>query len=292
MFHATYIGICVVLCLVLNLAAPASAQNKYPTPFGPASSETTKLGDGLYTFAYGGTRTIFVVTDEGVIVADPISTFAAPALKDAIAEVTDQPVKYVVYTHHHWDHMLGGQIFKDEGATFISHANCIAHFTRDRHPQLVMPDLTYETRHDITLGGRNVELHYFGRNHGNCLTVLLLPAEKILIVVDLAMPSAVVMASGYMRGDYPVDVILSIKAMNETIDFDRYMPGHGPPIADKSAMLERADYMQALLTKVRSELEAGTPFNTLIDEFALPGFEHLRGYDTHLKRNARRILTY
>lgn len=124
-----------------------------------------------------------------------------------------------------------------------------------------------------------------------CL-VLNLAAEKILIVVDLAMPNAVVMASGYMRDDYPVDVIRSIQAMTETLDFDRYMPGHGPPIANKSAMLERADYIQALLTKVRSELEAGTPFNTLIDEFTLPGFEHLRGYDTHFKRNARRILTY
>ena len=155
-----------------------------------------------------------------------------------------------------------------------------------------MPDLTYETRHDISMGERGVELHYFGRNHGDCLTVLLLPKEKILIVVDLVMPNAVVMASGYMRDDYPVDVIRSIREMDETLDFDRYMPGHGPPIADKAALLERADYMEALLYRVGGQLAEGIPFNEIIDKFELPGFEHLRGYDTHLKRNARRILTY
>ncbi len=106
------------------------------------------------------------------------------------------------------------------------------------------------------------------------------------------MPNAVVMASGYMRDDYPVDVIRSIREMDETLDFDRYMPGHGPPIADKAALLERADYMEALLYRVGGQLAEGIPFNEIIDKFELPGFEHLRGYDTHLKRNARRILTY
>ncbi len=263
-----------------------------PSPYGPSYSSFDQVGDGLYSFFHSGARNHTIITDEGVIITDPMHPWAAEALREEIRKVTDKPITHVIYTHHHWDHMLGGQIFKDEGATFISHENCIAHFTRDRHPQLVMPDLTYETRHDISLGGRTVELHYFGRNHGDCLTVLLLPAEKILIVVDLAMPNAVVMASGYMRDDYPADTIRSIREMASTLDFDRYMPGHGPPVADKSAFLERADYMEALMSKVRTGLEAGTPFNEIIDNFTLPGFEHLRGYDTHLSRNARRILTF
>jgi glyoxylase-like metal-dependent hydrolase (beta-lactamase superfamily II) len=65
---------------------------------------------------------MFIVTSQGVIATDPISYLrpAKPYL-DAIKAVTDKPIKYVIYSHHHYDHIAGGQPFKDLGATFIAH---------------------------------------------------------------------------------------------------------------------------------------------------------------------------
>ena len=122
----------VAICVALSLAAASAAEQvpnldelmkPYPNPAWNNSNvmatESFEIAPNLYSFFHRGTRSIFIVTDEGVIVADPVSVDHAKLLRDAIRAVTDQPVKYVVYSHSHWDHVLGGQIFKDEGAEFI-----------------------------------------------------------------------------------------------------------------------------------------------------------------------------
>src|ERR1700749_3334537 len=78
--------------------------------------------DNVYIFRYGGHQAMFVVTPQGVIATDPIS-YLRPAKPyiDAIKAVTDKPIKYVIYSHHHYDHIAGGQPFKELGATFIAH---------------------------------------------------------------------------------------------------------------------------------------------------------------------------
>ena len=78
--------------------------------------ETEQLADGLYTFRYGGYRNIFIVTDDGVIATDPLNKKAAAALREEIGNITDQPVKFVAYSHSHWDHAAWAKIFKDAGA--------------------------------------------------------------------------------------------------------------------------------------------------------------------------------
>ena len=67
---------------------------------------------------------MFVVTSEGVIATDPIGYLRPQAVTtyiDEIKKVTDKPIKYVIYSHHHYDHIAGGKPFKDLGATFIAH---------------------------------------------------------------------------------------------------------------------------------------------------------------------------
>ncbi len=103
-----------------------------------------------------------------------LSLFAAVALPaSAVAQmppgmtpfettkVTDQPVEYVVYSHEHWDRVTGGRIFRDEGARFISHAQCIDEFKRKPSPIVIIPEGTYKKRFDIELGGKTLELALF-----------------------------------------------------------------------------------------------------------------------------------
>src|SRR4029077_14791855 len=87
---------------------------------------TTKLDatDNVYIFRYGGHQAMFIVTPAGVIATDPISERrpAKPYI-DAIQAVTKAPIKYVIYSHSHFDHIAGGKPFKDLGATFVAHKN-------------------------------------------------------------------------------------------------------------------------------------------------------------------------
>ena len=85
---------------------------------------TTKVADGVYTFGdpAAGYTSMFVVTKKGVIVVEPNNTAHSTAMLKAIKKVTKKPIKYLLHSHNHWDHSSGGQIFRDEGATIIAHA--------------------------------------------------------------------------------------------------------------------------------------------------------------------------
>ena len=82
------------------VAVPAQAQQPALPPFA-----TTKVTDNVYIFRYGGHQSMFIVTPAGVIATDPISERrpAKPYI-DAIQAVTKAPIKYVIYSHSHFDH--------------------------------------------------------------------------------------------------------------------------------------------------------------------------------------------
>src|SRR6202049_3683817 len=102
--------------------APAPAATPAPPP-----TATTKVADNVYIFRYVGHQGMFIVTPAGVIATDPISLRrpAKPYI-DAIQAVTKAPIKYVIYSHSHFDHSAGGQPFKDLGATFVAQRNAKA----------------------------------------------------------------------------------------------------------------------------------------------------------------------
>jgi glyoxylase-like metal-dependent hydrolase (beta-lactamase superfamily II) len=264
---------------------PASAQ----LPPGMKAFETTKVADGVYSFRYFFYRNMFVVTNKGVIATDPINPKAAKILLQEIRKVTDKPIKYVIYSHNHWDHILGGKVLKKAGARIIAHENCIAHFKRRPHPDLAMPDGTYKRRHEIRLGGRTVELLYFGRNHGDCLTVMRLPKEKILFIVDLVTPKRV--AFRFMPDFYPGDWVRSLKEI-EKLDFERVIPGHGPPVVGASAVREQRQYLEDLMAAVK-EAHAKNPDPDKVREMVkLPKYERWGAFNLWLGMNVERIWAY
>ena len=72
-----------------------------------------------------------VVTSDGVAVTDPVNAVAAKNMFDEIRKITDKPVKFVIYSHNHWDHIGGAKIFKDQGAKIVQH-ELAAQATRPR----------------------------------------------------------------------------------------------------------------------------------------------------------------
>ncbi len=126
---------------------------------------------------------MFVVTPDGVIATDPIGYLRPQAVTTHIAEirkVTPAPIRYVVYSHHHYDHIEGGKPFKDLGATFIAHRKAKTRLEALKYPDAVIPDVVVDDRHIIDLGGVRTELHYVGRNHSDNSLVILVPKDKIL----------------------------------------------------------------------------------------------------------------
>src|SRR5471032_2422189 len=142
--------------LLASLMSGAGAALAQTAP--PVSTKKVEGTDNVYIFRYGGHQSMFVVTSKGVIATDPIS-YLRPAKPyiDAIKAVTDKPIKYVIYSHHHYDHAAGGQPFKDLGAIFIGHRRLKARLLELKKqnallPDVVMPDQVVDDRKTIKLG--------------------------------------------------------------------------------------------------------------------------------------------
>src|SRR5712691_9129213 len=123
--------------VIATLTTPALAQRP--------QIQTTKVEgtDGVYIFRNGGHQSMFIVTKDGVIATDPIAYGRPTGGQDYIAEikkVTDKPVKYLIYSHHHYDHIAGGKPFKDAGATIVAHHRAKERLAQLKDPSTPLPD--------------------------------------------------------------------------------------------------------------------------------------------------------
>ena len=128
------------MLLATVLSMPAQAQQR-------PQIETNKVDgtDNVYIFRNGNHQSMFVVTKDGVIATDPIA-YGRPnggqQYVDEIKKVTDKPIKYLIYSHHHYDHIAGGKAFKDAGATIIAHKKVTEHLAPLKDPNTPLPDQT------------------------------------------------------------------------------------------------------------------------------------------------------
>lgn len=170
---------------VAQSPAPESGAIAIPNP--RQGYEVTEVAPGYYSLRFHANRNVFWVTRAGVIATDPGSIEQARVMREEIRRITPLPVKYVIYSHHHWDHVIGGAIFKQEGAKVISHEKCAAQFRDLPNKDIVMPDITFRgDRYVVRLGERRITLRYLGPNHGDCLVVMTPDNVDIPFIVDLA----------------------------------------------------------------------------------------------------------
>ena len=102
-------------------------------PAQPPVPEITKIAGEVYRFRNNNHYSVFAVTPAGVIVTDPIDAGAARWLEDEIKRRFNQPVRYVVYSHDHADHISGGQVYTDT-AIVVAHDNAKAAIIAEKRP--------------------------------------------------------------------------------------------------------------------------------------------------------------
>jgi glyoxylase-like metal-dependent hydrolase (beta-lactamase superfamily II) len=275
--------------LAVTAVTAASAQAPAPPPYA-----TTRIADNVYVFRYGGHQSMFVVTPDGVIATDPISLKrpAQPYL-DAIRQVTSAPVRYVVYSHHHYDHAAGGKPFKDAGATFVAHRNAKAHLERLKDPDLVIPDEVVDDRRTIELGGTRLDLLYVGRNHSDNSLVMLLPKERILFAVDFLPVQALLfrdMPDGFLPDWFDsIDRVLAL-------DWTTLVPGHPGPggrMGTKDDVRAVKEYMGDVSNAAKELAAKGQCLNDeAMRGVKLPKYDGWGAYGLFLFGNVERFCEY
>ncbi len=223
---------------VLALGGVALAQ-------GAAKRAITQISGDLYRFQNNFHYSVFLVTPDGVIVTDPINAEAAAWLRDQIKQRFGKPIRYLILSHDHRDHSAGGEVFKAAGAIVVAHARAKATIIAELRPTAV-PDITFERRMTIELGGSRVELSHVGRNHSDNMIVMNFPAERVLFAVDFIPVQTVAFKT--LSDGYLPDWISSLRRV-EGMDFDVLAPGHGK-LGTMADVTRFREYMSALYDQV------------------------------------------
>lgn len=277
---AWFICLFVVWCLLVQ-RPPVFGQQSRP------ENEITKLGDAVFLFRHQFHQAIFITTPKGVIVTDPISADAATWLTAEIKKLSDQPVRYVIYSHHHNDHITGGSVFADT-ALFVSQAAARPKILQAADPQTPVPDLTFTDRMVIDLGGRRVELIYTGKNHSDNSLVVLLPQDRLLFAVDFIPVETV--AYRTLPDGYPDDWIDSLKQV-EQLDFDTLVPGHGK-IGNKEHVRMFRGYLEDLRAAVQEQVQKGVSLEETKKTVRLSKYEPWQRYAEWFPENVEGMYRY
>jgi glyoxylase-like metal-dependent hydrolase (beta-lactamase superfamily II) len=275
--------------------------------------ETEKLADGVYAFRYSFYRNVFIVTDNGVIATDPLSPEAAPIMREEIRKITDQPVRFVAYTHSHWDHAAGGQVFKDEGATFVAQAGCAANLVENPNPAVIKPDITFDDYHEIKLGDQSLEMFFFGPSHDNCLAVMLINPANLLFLVDIANPPDgwAMFYNPSISEDRPWHMVRFFTQLQSLVEergietvIGGHMAGSFDPVTNRPMIVkgttgpatvvkQKLEFWTAIIETAKAELAAGTSPEDVPDIVVEKGLlaDRISGYDPEKMRILMRRMT-
>jgi glyoxylase-like metal-dependent hydrolase (beta-lactamase superfamily II) len=284
--------VAVLLALLVGWPGRAAAQQ------GGAGSvslaELSQVAEEVYMVRSGGHNAMFVVTDEGVIATDPLGQNVPrfPELyRAAIASVTDQPVRYVVYSFNHADHITGGAVFADT-AQFVAHRLAAPKIAARNDPRTPVPTVLVDDFLALELGGKVVELHYAGRNNSDNSLVVHYPARRIAFTPDFVRVRSVLFRN--LSDIYPEQLVASLRWVEERLDFDVLVPSHGP-VTTRDAVRESREYAEDLMAAVRAAQQQGLAPNSpemvaAVRAALAPRYATWGNFDAYLPLNVEGLL--
>ncbi len=271
-----------MLTALLLLIVSISLASEYPSH---VKEKLRKIKDNVYgvfgvyeqvSYENRGfiSNAYFVVTEEGVLVVDALTTYKlGKELVEAIRKVTDKPVKFAVITHYHTDHFYGAGALKEEGATLIAHEWALDYISQPsswnfyearkkilkEHMEgtdMVPPHITIKGEIDIYLGEYKFEVRHFCKAHTQGDIIVWMPEQRVLFSGDIVFDGRIpFLGSGNSKG-----WLVCLEKIMELAP-EVLLPGHGDPMLTKERIKDRVEwtyrYISDLRNTIRKMIEEG-----------------------------------
>src|SRR5215467_5466409 len=255
----------------LGLAASALlAQGPPGGRGGPKAGATVEkirlLKPNLYMITGGGANTLIRVTNEGLIVVDTKnpSDENYNRVMEEIRSVSNLPVKYVLNTHHHPDHVGNNQKFIDAGAQVIALDELKTRMANDPRTKTIpgLPTTTFAKDFDLKFGGAEVEAHSYGRGHTGDDTMVYFPDLKVVMVSDQITDATPIV--DFANGGSAVEWAQELDGVLK-LDFEEAIPGRGEPKTRADVQAFR-DKFVTLVNRASSAVKMGATRDTLASQ--------------------------
>jgi glyoxylase-like metal-dependent hydrolase (beta-lactamase superfamily II) len=224
-----------------NATFDAAVPDSVRTAAPPAVRVTAeKLADGVWYLAGGSHHSVAVEFGDHVAVIEAPQTEerSLAVIAEVKKQIPSKPIRYLVNTHHHFDHSGGLRTYVAEGATIVTHQSNRAFYKKTfQAPHTINPDrlsrekkkakiLAVGARHVMTDSMRTVEIHHIqGNPHNTGIVMAYLPKEKLLVEVDVYTPLAPNATPPSTPNPASVNLYENIQRLN--LDVNQIAPLHG-----------------------------------------------------------------
>ncbi len=256
---------------------------------------------GTYENSGHNNNLSFIVTDDGVVVMNAGDNYLlAKSLHDEIRKRTDKPVKYVVLENGQGHAMLGSGYWQQQGAKIVAQRDTAKYIeaqgyellatmrgrARDKafRTDVVKPDIVYDDRLDLSMGGWKIEVLHLGNAHHHGDTMIWLPEKKLVISGDTAFHVRMLP----IFEDTDTARWIAVWDTFEALGAGIVIPGHGGPTDMATVRKWTRDYLVHLRAKVAEVIRNG---GSLEDAYRVDqsAYLHLHTADELARSNAGRV---
>lgn len=265
--------------LVLPDYAPLPAAS-----LGPALNEqgyhVGRVERNLFWVTDGTYQSAFLATPEGVVLFDAPPTIGHNLRRAvdevAAAEGTTNIVTHLVYSHHHADHAGAASVFGDD-VVRIGHAETRRLLLRDDDPTRPAPQVTFEDRYTLEVGGERVELAWHGPNHSPDNIFIHFPGHDALMAIDIVNAGWVPISNLNLSEDVPG--YIAAGQQTESYAWKHFISGHLGRLATHEDVAVHRQYIDDIVENCHAALASvdPTPYFGKYQENMWAGVRHYLG---------------
>ena len=246
----------------------------------------------------------FIITGDGVVVFDGLGTPALAAMMlQEIRKLTQEPIRKVIVSHYHADHVYGLQVFKQEGAEILAPAGAIDYLNSDGassrleerrvslspwvndKTELVAPDRYLTESEVFKMGNVEFTISMLGSAHSEGDLTLFVEPDRVLFSGDVIFDGRVPWLGDADTKNW-LETLNAIKSSQPAA----IIPGHGGLSSDPAALIKLThDYLVFVREKMKAAVDDWVPFEDAYDEVDWGDYEYLPAFFEANRRNAYQV---